>query len=67
MIEGYFGGAFARALEGEIAPFAIDQICAALGNDMRKRLSPVAESAWAREPYSLGSYSYGSQGAQAAK
>jgi len=67
VVEGYFGGAFARALEGEIAPFAIEQICAALGNDMRKRLAPIAESAWARDPLSLGSYSYGSPGAQAAR
>jgi monoamine oxidase len=67
VVEGYFGGAFARALEGEIAPFAIEQVCAALGNDMRKRLSPLAESAWARDPYSLGSYSYGCPGAQASR
>lgn len=67
VIEGYFGGAFARSLEGEIAPFAIDQVCDALGNDMRKRLSPLAESAWARDPYSLGSYSYGGPGARAAR
>jgi monoamine oxidase len=63
MIEGYFGGEFARALEGGIAPFAIEQICAALGNDMRKRLTPLAESAWARDPFALGSYSYGNPGA----
>ncbi len=67
IIEGYFGGTFARSLEGQIAPFAIDQICAALGNDMRKRLAPLAESAWARDPYALGSYSYGSPGAHAAR
>jgi len=67
VIEGYFGGAFARALEGEIAPFAIEQLCAALGNDIAKRLSPIAESAWARDPLSLGSYSYGSPGASASR
>jgi monoamine oxidase len=67
VVEGYFGGAFARALEGEIAPFAIEQVCAAIGNDMRKRLSPIAESAWARDPYALGSYSYGCPGAQASR
>ena len=42
VIDGYFGGTFARALEmegdGAFAAFAIEQICAALGNDMRKRL-----------------------------
>jgi monoamine oxidase len=71
VIDGYFGGAFARELEsqgnGAFAAFAIEQICAALGNDMRKRLRPIAESAWARDPWSLGAYSYGSQGAQAAR
>jgi monoamine oxidase len=67
VVEGYFGGAFARALEGEISAFAIEQLCAALGNDMRKRLSPLAESAWARDPFALGSYSYGCPGAQAAR
>ncbi|MEA2930966.1 MAG: monoamine oxidase [Hyphomicrobiales bacterium] len=71
LIDGYFGGKFARALEmegeGAFARFAIEQICAALGNDMRKRLHPVIESGWARDPWSLGAYSYGSEGAQAAR
>lgn len=71
VIDGYFGGKFARELEnhgpGAFTAFAIEQICAALGNDMRKRLHPIAESAWARDSWSLGAYSYGSQGAQAAR
>jgi monoamine oxidase len=67
VVEGYFGGAFARSIEGEITPFAIEQICDALGNDMRKRLSAVAESAWAHDPYALGSYSYGCPGAAASR
>ncbi|MGB9366269.1 MAG: NAD(P)/FAD-dependent oxidoreductase [Xanthobacteraceae bacterium] len=67
VIEGYFGGAFAASLEGEIAPFAIEQICSALGNGIAKRLSVIAESAWARDPYSLGSYSYAGVGAAAAR
>jgi len=71
LIDGYFGGRFARALEmegeGAFARFAIEQICDALGNDMRNRLHPVIESAWARDPWSLGAYSYGSEGAQAAR
>ena len=70
LIDGYFGGPFARALESEeggFASFAIDEICAALGNDMRKRLTPIVESAWARDPWALGAYSYGSEGAQAAR
>ena len=65
LIDGYFGGPFARALEpeeGGFAAFAIEQICAALGNDMRKRLTPIVETAWARDPLALGAYSYGSRG-----
>ncbi len=34
---------------------------------MRKRLHPIVESAWARDPLALGAYSYGSEGAQAAR
>src|SRR5947209_1224571 len=67
VIEGYFGGSFAASLEGEITPFAIEQLCAALGNDIRKRLAPIAESAWARDPFALGPYSYCSAGAAAAR
>jgi monoamine oxidase len=71
IIDGYFGGSFARTLEhegdGAFAAFAIEQICGALGNDMRKRLTPIVESRWARDPWSLGAYSYGADGAQAAR
>jgi monoamine oxidase len=71
VIDGYFGGKFARALEtegqGAFARFAIEQICAALGNDMRKRLHPVIESHWARDPWSLGAYSYGAPHAAATR
>src|SRR5947209_5614161 len=67
VIEGYFGGEFARALEhegdGAFAAFAIEPICVALGGGIRQRLSPIAESAWARDPFALGSYSYGNPGA----
>jgi monoamine oxidase len=71
MIDGYFGGEFARTVEhegdGAFAAFAIEQIANALGNDLRKRLTPIAESAWARDPWSLGSYSYGNPGAETAR
>ena len=71
IIDGYFGGKFACALEdegeGALTAFAIEQIAAQLGGDMRKRLHPIIESAWARDPWSLGSYSYGGVGAEAAR
>ena len=59
-IEGYFGGKFARELEQDdgFGVFAIDQLAALLGNDIRKRLHPIAASAWGRDPHALGSYSY---------
>src|SRR6266516_7638466 len=62
IIEGYFGGQFARELEeagnGAFARFAIEQIAALLGNDLRRRLHPLTESAWGRDPFARGSYSY---------
>jgi monoamine oxidase len=62
LIEGYFGGACARALEAggmaAFADFAIGELCDALGARWRSRLTPVAASAWARDPYALGSYSH---------
>jgi monoamine oxidase len=62
LIEVYFGGRFARELEAEgeaaFASFAIDQLASLLGEGMRKRLHPIAATAWARDPYARGSYSH---------
>src|SRR3954468_21859295 len=61
-IEGFFGGRFARALEdageGAIAAHAIDEIAGFLGNDFRAKLTPLAESRWAQDPFARGSYSH---------
>jgi monoamine oxidase len=66
VIECYFGGSLARALEAEgadaFARLAIDQIAAHLGADIRKRLKPLFGSAWGRDPYALGAYSYARPG-----
>jgi monoamine oxidase len=66
VIECYFGGTLARALEAEgpdaFARLAIDQIAAHLGADIRKRLKPLFGSAWGRDPYALGAYSYARPG-----
>jgi monoamine oxidase len=64
VIEGYFGGAFAQELEDEdaFASFAIEQIAALLGENVRKRLHPLAASAWRRDPFARGSYSYAKVG-----
>lgn len=61
-VEGYFGGAFARELEHEgaeaMTACAIEQLASAFGSDMRSRLTPIAASAWDREPWSRGAYSH---------
>jgi monoamine oxidase len=66
VIECYFGGSLAHALEAEgpdaFARLAIDQIAAHLGADIRKRLKPLFGSAWGRDPYALGAYSYARPG-----
>jgi monoamine oxidase len=62
LVEVYFGGALARRLEDEdghaMFSFAADQLAARMGNAIRRRLSFVAASAWARDPYARGAYSY---------
>jgi monoamine oxidase len=61
-IEGFFGGRYARALEeageGAIAQASIDEIVSFLGNDFRRKLTPLAESRWALDPFARGSYSH---------
>jgi monoamine oxidase len=60
-IEGFYGGPFARELEdagaGALSAQAIDEVVALLGSDFRKRLSPLAESRWAHDPFAQGAYS----------
>jgi monoamine oxidase len=61
-IEGFFGGRFARELEdagdGALGAESIEQIVKLLGSDFRRRLKPLAESRWARDPFARGSYSH---------
>jgi monoamine oxidase len=61
-IEGFFGGRHAKALEdageGAIAAAAIDEIAWFLGNDFRRKLSPLCESRWSHDPFARGSYSH---------
>ena len=61
-IEGFFGGRFARELEdagdGALAAQSIDEIVALLGSDFRRKLTPLAESHWAHDPFARGSYSH---------
>jgi monoamine oxidase len=62
LIEGYFGGQYARDLEkagpAVFAEVAIDEIVAVLGESFRPRLKPLATTAWGLDAWSLGSYSH---------
>ena len=59
VIEGFFGGDCAEALEdSDATAFAIDEIVALLGNDWRARLTPIIASRWRHEPFIHGSYSH---------
>lgn len=71
VIEGYFGGELARALEAEgekaFAQFAMDEFAAVFGNGIRKHLHLIAASAWAQDPLARGSYSYAKVGCAEAR
>ena len=62
MIEGYFGGSHAAALEagGERAffDFALSELTGLFGNDFARRLSPIKLHCWGADPFARGSYSY---------
>ena len=62
IIEAFFGGAHARALEAEgpgaASAFAVEELVRAHGSGLRSRLSVLAETAWAADPWALGSYSH---------
>jgi len=62
VVEGFFGGDGAKALEAMsddgAAAFAIDELAALLGSGIRKRLTPIARSRWGAEPWIEGSYSH---------
>ncbi|WFU41226.1 NAD(P)/FAD-dependent oxidoreductase [Bradyrhizobium sp. CB82] len=61
-IEGFFGGSFARELEdagdGAFAAESINEIAGFLGNDIRRKLKPLYESRWAKDPFARGAYSH---------
>jgi monoamine oxidase len=44
--------------DGAIAAHSIDEIVSFLGNDFRRKLKPLKESHWARDPFARGSYSH---------
>ena len=62
MIEVYFGGSHAAALEagGERAffDFAVSELTSLFGHGFAARLKPIAIHRWGADPFAQGSYSY---------
>ena len=62
VIEGFFGGDGARALEAlpedAAFAFAVDELTSLLGSGIRDRLTPIAMSRWSHEQWIGGSYSH---------
>ncbi|HWZ68178.1 MAG TPA: NAD(P)/FAD-dependent oxidoreductase [Stellaceae bacterium] len=62
----FFGGRFAAALEeeGEAAmfSFAAGELARLFGSGVRTQLAPLAATAWLRDPWARGSYSYARPG-----
>lgn len=60
LIEGFLGGAAARELEAheDMVEFARDELAALFGDGIRRRLTPIVQTRWAKSPFIRGSYSH---------
>jgi monoamine oxidase len=62
LVEVFLGGRWAAELEAEGpgAPtaFALEELTAVFGSGLRRKLRPLAETAWAADPFARGSYSH---------
>jgi monoamine oxidase len=67
LVQCFFGGEFAAGLERDgglpaMFAFAIDELAALRGSDIRRHLLPLAASGWRADPFARGSYSYAKPG-----
>lgn len=62
VIECFFGGTGAEALDDAGAAaafaFAVDELAALVGSDVRRRLRPLVATSWRRMDWARGSYSH---------
>ena len=70
-VEAYYGGPLARRLAGEgeaaLAAFAVEELTREFGSGLARHLTPVAATAWCRDPWLGGAYSYARPGAAEAR
>jgi monoamine oxidase len=66
VVEAFFGGTLAARLEAEGAgafcAFAREELGRALGSRFARALTPLAQSGWGTDPFSLGAYSHARPG-----
>lgn len=71
VVECFLGGVLARELEaagpGAAVAFVLEELRRLLGRDVARGLTPLAATAWGREPSVLGSYSHARPGHAAAR
>jgi monoamine oxidase len=71
MIEAYFGGRNAEALEADgveaFFDFAVSELTALMGGDFKNRLKPIGMHRWGVDPLARGSYSYAVPGRSGAR
>jgi monoamine oxidase len=62
VISCFFGGRWAAAMEEEgeaaMAAFAADELARLFGEGIRRQVASLAATAWRRDPWARGSYSY---------
>jgi monoamine oxidase len=62
LIEAYFGGSHAAALEaageGAFFDFAVSELTALFGSDFARRVKPIHQHRWGADPFARGAYSY---------
>lgn len=70
-IEAFVGGRCAAALEAEgpgaLTAFAVEELVSLMGSAFRRRLTPLAETAWNADPFSRGAYSHARPGRSGAR
>ncbi|MFO1036739.1 MAG: NAD(P)/FAD-dependent oxidoreductase [Geminicoccaceae bacterium] len=71
LVEAYWGGPLAREMEhagiGAMGAFAIEELAAIFGENVRRHLRPALASTWSVEPWSLGAFSYAVPGGSDAR
>lgn len=67
VIEAFWGGALARDIEAagaaEAFRFATEELVGLFGGEIARKIAPLRATAWGREPFIRGSYSFAQPGA----